>query len=60
MTENIKSVYVLSTNGSKVISVNGYPDDGIDVSQLTPGVYVIAIVTTDGQTRYEKVMKANN
>lgn len=59
-TENIKSVSILSTNGSKVLSVNGYTDNGIDISQLIPGVYVVAIVTNDGQTRYEKVMKANN
>jgi hypothetical protein len=59
-TENIKSVFVLSTGGSKAISMEGYHDSGIDVSQLTPGVYVVAIVTNDGQTRYEKVMKVNN
>lgn len=61
-TENIKSVHILSTNGSKVISVEGYNGNGIDVGQLTPGVYVIAIVivTTEGQTKYEKVIKANN
>lgn len=59
-TENIKSVSILSTNGSKVLSVNGYTDNGIDISQLIPGVYVVAIITNDGQTRYEKVMKVNN
>ena len=59
-TENIKSVSILSTNGSKVLSVNGYTDNGIDVSELISGVYVVAIVTNDGQTRYEKVMKVNN
>ena len=59
-TENIKSISIMSSNGSKVLSVDGYRNNGIDVSQLIPGVYVVAIVTADGQTKYEKVMKANN
>lgn len=59
-TEMIKTVYVLSANGQKCIGVNGYSDEGIDVSGLIPGVYVVAIVTNDGQTKYEKVLKANN
>lgn len=59
-TEAIKEIYVLTTNGKKTVSVNSYPDDGVDVSHLIPGVYVVAIMTKDGQTSYEKVIKANN
>jgi len=59
-TENIKAVYILSAGGSKVVTADGYNDNGIDVSGLSSGVYVVAIVTKDGQTKYEKVMKANN
>ncbi len=59
-TELIKSVYILAANGQKVITAYSYNDEGIDVSQLTPGVYVIAIVTEGGKTNYEKVLKANN
>jgi hypothetical protein len=59
-TENIKAIHVLSANGKKVIENAGYQSDGIDVSQLSPGVYVVAILMTDGQIAYEKVMKAKN
>ena len=59
-TETIKAVHVLSVNGQKCISVNGYSDDGIDVSNLVSGIYVVAIITDAGKTIYEKVLKANN
>ena len=59
-TENIKTVYILSAGGSKAVTVDGYNNDGINVSGLSSGVYVVAIVTKNGQTKYEKVMKANN
>lgn len=59
-TENIKTVNILSTNGQTVISTNGYNVEGIDVSHLAPAVYVVAITIENGQTIYEKVLKANN
>lgn len=59
-TENIKTICILSANGQKLISVNGYSDKGIDVNQLLSGVYVVAITTENGQTIYEKIIKANN
>ena len=58
--ENIKAVNVLSTNGQMVISVNGYNHEGIDVSMLTPAIYVVAITVENGEIIYEKVLKANN
>ena len=59
-TENIKTVNILSTNGQTVLSTNGYNVEGIDVSHLAPAVYVVAITIENGQTIYEKVLKANN
>lgn len=59
-TENIKSIHVLSTDGSVNISQVGYPEDGIDVSILLTGVYVVAITQENGKVYYEKVIKAQN
>lgn len=59
-TANIKSILVLSTDGSVNISQKGYPNDGIDVSVLLPGVYVVAITLENGKVYYEKVIKAQN
>lgn len=58
-TEQIKAINILSANGQKVIGTDGYQEDGIDVSKLIPGVYVVAITTSNGKTTYEKTMKAN-
>ncbi|MBO4719408.1 MAG: T9SS type A sorting domain-containing protein [Prevotella sp.] len=59
-TTNIKSILVLSTDGSVNISQMGYYEDGIDVSILLPGVYVVAITLDNGKVYYEKVIKAQN
>lgn len=59
-TENIKSIHVLSTDGSVNISQVGYPEDGIDVSILLTGVYVVAITQENGKVYYEKVIKVQN
>ena len=59
-TDNIKSIKILSSNGVVNISQNGYSDNGVDVSALLSGVYVVAIVSTDGEVYYEKVVKAQN
>ena len=58
-TENIKAIYVLSANGKKVVSANGYSEEGIDVSSLLSGVYVVGIQQLDDRMYYEKVVKAN-
>lgn len=58
-TENIKTVSILSTNGQKIIVADGYSAEGIDVGQLLSGIYVVAITTSNGQTSYEKIIKAN-
>ena len=59
-TANIKSILVLSTDGSVNISQTGYPEEGLDVSVLLPGVYVVAITLDNGKVYYEKVIKAQN
>lgn len=58
--DNIKSIKVLSTGGSVIVSQAGYSDDGIDVSNLQPSVYVVAITHNNGKVYYEKVIKAQN
>ena len=59
-TADIKTVQVLSSDGAVNIQQAGYTDDGIDVSGLFPGVYVVAITQNNGKVYYEKVIKAQN
>jgi hypothetical protein len=56
-TSNIKVVHMLSTNGAKVLETNGYNGNGINISHLGAGVYVVAIITKDNKINYEKVLK---
>ena len=56
--DNIKNVLILSSDGTSRISEESYSDDGIDVSRLPSGVYVVAIITQQGKVHYEKVFKA--
>jgi hypothetical protein len=56
-TENIESVKVLATDGSIKLQQEGYPTEGIDVSRLSEGIYLIAIVLNNGKVYYEKVFK---
>jgi hypothetical protein len=58
--DSIKSIQVLSGNGTVCISQDGYSNDGIDVSGLLPAVYVVAILQKDGKVYYEKVIKASS
>ena len=53
----IKTIQVLSSNGVANIVQDGYSDDGIDVSTLPSGVYVVALTLTNGKVYYEKVIK---
>ena len=59
-SENIKSIQLLSGNGAVVVRQQGYMEEGIDVSNLVPGVYVVAITLKNGEVYYEKVIKAQN
>lgn len=58
-TSVIKTIQMFSTNGAIAINQEGYTYDGIDVSALTPGTYVVAIITNDGKIFYDKVVKAS-
>lgn len=53
----IKTIQILSSNGVASIREDGYNEDGIDVSSLQSGVYVVAITLTNGKVYYEKVIK---
>lgn len=59
-TANIKTIQILSSNGTVNIQQTGYTDSGVDVSGLQPGIYVVAITQNNGQVYYEKVIKAQN
>ena len=55
-TERISAIKVLTTGGSVCLAHNGYTDNGIDVSELASGVYIVAIITNGGSVFYEKVI----
>jgi hypothetical protein len=42
------------------LAQNGYSNQGVDVSGLLSGVYVVAIISTDGEVYYEKVLKTQS
>ena len=56
-TDNIKTIRILSVNGSKTLENDSYDADGINVGVLESGVYVVAIFTKDNKVYYEKVLK---
>lgn len=57
-TEQIQSIQILSSAGEVKLAVDRYDNQGVDVSNLSSGVYVVAISTTQG-TQYRKVVKAH-
>ena len=59
-TEHIKTFKVLSADGTVNLVQDGYSEQGIDVSGLLPGVYVVAVIPENGAVYYEKVLKAQN
>lgn len=54
-TECIKDIRILATNGNTVLIANGYKDEGINVSHLISGIYIVAINTNKGY-QYKKIM----
>ncbi|MBQ2045553.1 MAG: T9SS type A sorting domain-containing protein, partial [Bacteroidaceae bacterium] len=44
----VRSVSILSSNGSVLYRTMSFPDKGINVSQLPKGIYYIAIMTPQG------------
>ena len=58
--QGVRSIQVLSGDGAVCIVQDGCTSEGIDVSHLLSGVYVVAIMLTDGNVYYEKVIKAQN
>ncbi len=57
-TEDIISISIMSASGAVVLSEKSYPIQGIDVTSLSNGMYVIVITTNNGEMAY-KFMKQN-
>ena len=57
-TYQILDVQILSTNGKIVVSTEKYSEEGINVTSLLAGVYVVAVHTTSGY-HYKKILKVN-
>ncbi len=47
-TENIDRLEVLSLTGARVLTSNGIPSDGVDLSRLSPGLYTVRVIRNDG------------
>lgn len=54
-TECINDIKILAVNGNTVLTANGYKDEGINVSHLISGIYVVAIHTNKGY-QYKKII----
>ena len=57
-TSRILDLKILSLNGNVVYSTDNYSNEGINVTTLASGVYVIAIHTSNGY-QYKKILKVN-
>lgn len=53
---SIKSVTVVAMSGAKAIKVESYDTNGIDMSSISPGTYVV-VVNTDYGVYLEKILK---
>ena len=54
-TDLIEDIKILSANGSVVFSANKYNPEGIDVTALLSGVYIVALKTNEGY-QYNKII----
>ena len=54
-TNLIEDIKILSSNGSVVYSANKYNSEGIDVTALLSGVYIVALKTNEGY-QYKKII----
>ncbi|MGM9726319.1 MAG: T9SS type A sorting domain-containing protein, partial [Prevotella sp.] len=54
-TDLIEDLKILSSNGSVVYSANKYNPEGIDVTALLSGVYIVALKTNEGY-QYKKII----
>lgn len=55
-TNSIKDIKILTSNGNTVLTTNGYQENGIDMSSLISGIYLVAIHTNGGY-QYRKILK---
>lgn len=54
-TEDIKAVTVISSNGSHVLSLKHYPENGVDVASLANGTYVLVLSTSQGDATFKMI-----
>lgn len=54
----LREISVYDLNGRAVLKLNSAPIDGIDVSKLLPGNYVLTVSETDGKTTNHKITVA--
>ena len=57
-TSRILDLKILSLNGNVVYSTDNYSNEGINVTTLAAGVYVVAIHTSNGY-QYKKILKVS-
>ena len=56
--ENINELHVFNTYGVRVLHAPHYAKQGVDISALTPGVYIVKIIYKDGRVVTKKISKA--
>ncbi|MCF2445698.1 T9SS type A sorting domain-containing protein [Dyadobacter sp. CY345] len=54
--DNISNIQLISTSGLSVYNSGSKPLDKVDVKNLSTGIYLIKITTTDGATSLRKIL----
>ncbi|WP_162902888.1 lytic polysaccharide monooxygenase [Taibaiella koreensis] len=55
--EKIVELYVYNTNGVRVLHVKNCKENGVDVSTLIPGIYIVKIIYEGGSVITKKISK---
>lgn len=55
-TDAINSIMVISSSGAHMLSMKDYPQNGVDVTRLADGVYIVVLITSQGDATY-KIIK---
>ena len=55
-TDDITAITIVSNAGTQVLRIKDYPVNGVDVSALADGAYVVVVTTSQGDATY-KIIK---
>ena len=56
-TDAINTIMVISSSGANVLSLKDYPQNGVDVTGLVDGIYIVVLTTSQGDASYKIVKR---